>query len=96
MCFIVTVQDTSICKRTDYDISDITPYTHEEVDIRIFLHLVHNVFDSHTSVYIRTIDTDVLVLAVFALAQLNDVRDDIVIGFGMSSRKTKNKNKSIK
>ena len=58
-----TVNDTPICKLAELDISDIAPYTHE-VDVRIFLHLAHTVFDGHISVYIRTNDTDVVVLAV--------------------------------
>ena len=70
-----------------YNISEITPCSHEEADVRIFLHLAHAVSNGHTNVFIRTNNTDVVVLAVAALARLDEVLEDIVIGFGVANKK---------
>ena len=48
------------------DISGLAPCTHEEADTLIFLHLEDAVKEQYTKVSLRTIDTDVLVLAVTA------------------------------
>ena len=86
--FVVTIGRKAVSKPATYDISDITPCTHEEADVRIFLHVAHAVSNGHTNIFIRTNDTDVVVLAVAALARLNEVLEDIVIGFGVSNKKT--------
>ena len=69
-----------------YNISEITPCLHEEADVHIFLHLVHAVSNGHTNVCIQTNDTDV-VLSIATLARLDEVLDDIVIGFGVANKK---------
>lgn len=44
--------------------------SHEEADTRIFVHLSHAVKHGHTSIIIRTVDSDVVVLAVSVAAKL--------------------------
>ena len=85
--FITTFGNEAICKPCHLDISEITPCSHEEADVRIFLHLGHAVSEGHKDVFIRTNDTDVVVLATAAAAQLDDVIGDIIIGFGVGNRK---------
>lgn len=46
--------------------SGISPCTHEEADTRIILLLEDAVKEGYTNISIRTVDTDVLVLAVTA------------------------------
>ena len=75
--FVTTLKERAIAKPPTYDISDITPCTHEEADVRIFLHLAHIVANGHTNVFIRTNDTDVVALAVAALARLDGVMEDV-------------------
>jgi hypothetical protein len=53
------------------DTSGTAPCTHREADTRIILHLDDAVNEGYTKVSTRTVDTDVLVLAVTAAQQLN-------------------------
>ena len=66
--FITTFGNEAICKPCHLDISEIAPCSHEEADVRIFLHLGHAVSEGHKDVFIRTNDTDVVVLATAAAA----------------------------
>ena len=51
----------------DYaDVSSLAPCTHEEADTRIFLHVKDAVQHDHSKITIRTVDTDVVVLAISA------------------------------
>ena len=47
----------AICKPSSVDISDLTPSTHEEADVRIFLHLRHAESDGHTDIFIKEYDS---------------------------------------
>ena len=44
--------------------SKISPCNHEEADTRIFLHVKDMVGSGHSSIKIRTVDTDVVILAL--------------------------------
>lgn len=55
--------------------------THEEADTRIFVHLDHAVKDGHTDITIRTVDSDVVIIAILVAAQL-PVRLWIAFGKG--------------
>ena len=44
--------------------TEIDPCNHEEADTRMLLHAVHAARHGHTKVVLRTVDTDVLVLAI--------------------------------
>lgn len=46
------------------DVSSLSPCSHEEADTRIFVHAVDAAVHGHMNILIRTVDTDVLVLAV--------------------------------
>ena len=48
----------------------IQPCTHEEADYRLMLHLAHCLETGHEKVMIKTGDSDVVVLAIFAAASL--------------------------
>ena len=42
----------------------LSPFNHEETDTRMLLHAFHAASQGHNSIIIRTVNTDVLVLAV--------------------------------
>ena len=84
---MTTLKDKALCKPATHDISDLTPCNHEEADVRLLLHLAHAVSMGHLHVFIRTNDTDVVVLAVAAYARLEDVLSDIVVGFGVGDKR---------
>ena len=77
-----------LCRPSDYDISEITPCTHEEADVRIPLHTLHAAKHGHASIFWRTADTDVVVLGVKTLAEKEGIIADIVIGFGTRTKKS--------
>ena len=60
-----TIQSDIVCNQSR-NVSRLTPRTHEEADTRIILHLEDAVTDGFNKISIRTVDTDVVVLAVTA------------------------------
>jgi hypothetical protein len=54
------------------DTSTLAPCTHQEGDTRMFLHVADAVQCGFTRIIVRTVDTDVLVLAVSLVQQLQD------------------------
>ena len=53
------------------DTTGLAPCTQEEADTQIFLHVSDAVNHGYSKVMIRTVDSDVLVLAIAAAHQLN-------------------------
>ena len=74
-----TFMDT-VLSNLDCDITTLHPYNHAEADTRIFLHLAHAAKHSHDKAYIRTVDSDVVVLAIhyFETHSLSEIWE----GFG--------------
>ena len=54
------------------EVSILAPSTHEEADTRIFLHVADAVQCGFSRIIVRTVDTDVLVLAVSLVHKLQD------------------------
>ena len=55
----------SVLSNRHCDLTTLQLCNHSEADTRILLHLAHATEDGHTTAYIRTVDSDVLVLAVW-------------------------------
>ncbi|CAH3178758.1 unnamed protein product, partial [Porites lobata] len=66
---LCTIQSDFVCTQSK-NVSKLTPSTQEEADTRIILHLEDTVTEGFNKISIRTVDTDVVVLAV-AAAQRN-------------------------
>jgi hypothetical protein len=66
--------------------STLTPCDHEEADIRIFLHLKHAADHGHTEACIRTVDSDVVVLAIHHFKELQLSSLWISFGTGKNRR----------
>ena len=54
------------------DVSTVSPCDHEEADTRILLHVAAAVEEGHNAVTIRTVDSDVVVIATSLFPRLND------------------------
>lgn len=67
---IVTHHKDVLCTQPR-DTTDLAPCTHEEADTRMFLHVSDAVNHGYCKVMIRTVDSDVLVLAIAAVQQLD-------------------------
>ena len=62
--------------------SFISPCNHEEADTRVFLHVNDMSLQGHTKITIRTVDTDVLVIAISVFARLHCQLEELWIDFG--------------
>ena len=61
---LLTTKQESVLSNKPCDMSSVQPCNHSEADTRIFLHLAHAVHQGHKVAYVRTVDSDVVVLAV--------------------------------
>ena len=66
------------------DLTTLQPSNHVEADTRIFLHLEHAAEQGHITAYVRTVDSDVVVLAVrfFETSGLSE----LWVGFGTGKK----------
>ena len=69
------------CCADDVDVTTINACSQEEADTRILLHCLHAAYCGYTKVAIRTIDTDVVVLAISCFSKL--CLDELWIHFGV-------------
>ena len=53
-----------------FDLSKISPSDHEEADTHMLLHLYSAVMDNHKKTYIRTVDSDVVVICIHVFHKL--------------------------
>ncbi len=67
----ITSNDKVKCNPLDKDISRISPCTHDEGNICMFVHVKDAVLCGHTSIMLRTVDTDVVILAISIVQDLN-------------------------
>ena len=79
---ITTCGDQVLCT-VQRDVTDLAPCSHEEADTRIMLHVQDAVNHGYNKIAIRTVDTDVLVLAVATLVQLSSpTQPELWLAFG--------------
>ena len=77
---IVTTSGSDVLCIPTQDTSCLTPCDHEEADTRIIVHLADAVNKGYKKILVRTVDTDVVVLAVAAAAKV-DI-EELWIAFG--------------
>ena len=78
---VVTDGEAVICLPRQEDESSLAPCGQEEADTRIMLHVAHAAEHDHRRIQVRTVDTDVVVLAVM-VAQALPCVDELWIAFG--------------
>ena len=82
---VVTTNATVSCfpSQMPAEVCSISPCTHEEADTRCILHVLSCVQEGHTKVVIRTVDTDVVVLATSVVPTLRSYgMEEMWISFG--------------
>lgn len=67
----------------DADMTSLVPCSHEEADTRLLLHVADAVQKGFRKVYVRTVDTDVVVLAIAMFNQISP--EELWIAFGTKS-----------
>ena len=79
-CVLVT-KDSLVLSSSAQITDNISPCTHEEADTRLLLHAADCARQGLKKVLIRTVDTDVVVIAVSVFSRLN--LDELWIAFGV-------------
>ncbi|QQP49586.1 uncharacterized protein LOC103506659 [Caligus rogercresseyi] len=75
-----------LCSPAHCDVTNLTPCSHEEADTRLLLHISDAVQKGLKKVTIRTVDTDVVVLAVALFRRIKPEEMWIAFGGGTSFR----------
>ena len=69
-----------LCSMAQIDLTGLVPCSHEEPDTRLFLHVADAVKKGYRKLLARTVDTDVVVVAI---ATLNRTKpDELCVAFG--------------
>lgn len=63
------------------DLTALQPCSHEEADTRLMVHAADAAKEGHSRIMIRTVDTDVVVLAVASFGQIDEL-DELWISLG--------------
>jgi len=78
-----TCNQNVLCSRVYQEMSSrLAPCTHEEADTRMLLHAVDSVNKGYRRINLRTVDTNVLVLAVSQVVCLEDTEIWVAFGTG--------------
>ncbi|QQP55395.1 uncharacterized protein LOC103506659, partial [Caligus rogercresseyi] len=84
---IITDGEAVLSKPLLPDLTSFDPCNHEEADSRMLLHTSHAAKHGHHSILIRTVDTDVVVLAVSVVQELQpEYKLWLALGTGRSFR----------
>ena len=70
-----------ICVPQQEDVNSLAPCNQEEADTRMMLHVAHAAQHGHHQIQVRTVDTDVVVLAVMVVNKL-PAGDELWVAFG--------------
>ena len=81
---LLTTKADIVLSNKPTDLSDLSPCQQEEADTRMMLHLRHAADQGHTKAYLRTVDSDVVVLATHFSHVLG--LSELWIGFGSGKK----------
>jgi hypothetical protein len=79
---IISTQGEDALANMNIDLSDLKPCNHEEADTRLLLHAAHARATGSTNILIRTVDTDVVVLAIAMHHQIGEGETWVAFGTG--------------
>jgi len=80
---IYATNGKTVLSTYEADLTNLSPCSHEEADIRLLLHAKDAVQKGYRKLCIRTVDTGVVVLAIAMFSQVNP--DELWLAFGMKS-----------
>lgn len=75
-----TQGESVLCSEAMADMTCLTPCSHEEADTRIFVHVADAIRRGCTKIAIRTVDTDVVAIAIAQVHILTP--DELWVAFG--------------
>ena len=80
---IVTTQGEEVYASVQWDTSWLSPCNHQEADTRMILHVADAINEGYMKILLRTVDTDVVILAVTAAAKLSTISElELWVPFG--------------
>ncbi len=79
---VVTDREKVLSVPSQNDLHLLSPCTHEEADSRMMLHVAHAAQQGHQGILIRTVDTDVVVLAVMVSHPTLPASSEVWLAFG--------------
>ena len=82
----ITTHNADVLCINYQDVKGLAPCTHKEADTHILLHLEDAVQQGHNKMSIRTVDTDVVVLAITLAQRLNNDIAELWVAFGVGKR----------
>ena len=77
---ILSTRFETLLSNMNCDLTTLQPCNHSEADTRILLHLAHAAKQGHTRAYVRTVDSDVVVLTIRFFEYL--ILSELWMGFG--------------
>ena len=80
---LATSFDRTLCN-ADIDLTRVSPCNHEEADTRIFVHVKHAADSGHRKIVVKTVDTDVVVLAISLFQSLQI--EELWVEFGVGKQ----------
>ena len=80
---VTTLCPDAVCNHPEFNVDHLPPCTHEQEDTRVFIYVSDALKNGYETVTIHTVDTDVLVLAVYIIPLL-DV-DELWVAFGTAT-----------
>ena len=83
---VLATDTEEVVSSRDIDLHNVCLCNHEEADTRILLHVKDAAATGHRNVAIRTVDTDVLILAVSYFHELNINELWVEFGVGRNRR----------
>ncbi len=83
---IITTKGQSVMCNMSRDVSRLCPCDHEEADTRIILHSLDAYENGFHEITIRTVDTDVVVLAIAESQKMENVKLWVAFGTGKNLR----------
>ena len=83
---VITTNGSEVLCKPQRDTSHLAPCDHEEADTRMILHLADAVKEGFRKTLLRTVDTDVVVLAVAGATKLNIDELELWVAFGTAKK----------
>ena len=78
--FLIRTESAKVLSNKPFDVSPLQPCNDAEADTRIILHLAHASSQGHDNAFVRTVDIEIVVLAIAFYEQLG--LSELWIGFG--------------
>ena len=77
---LLTTRFETVLSNMPCDVTKLQKFNHSEADTRILLHLAHAAEQGHTTAFVRTVDSDVVILAIRFFETLG--LTELSVGFG--------------